>query len=118
MSSQLASRVCVACHGGMPAVPPERARELLADLPGWEIEDGRKIVKTYRFPDFAQAVEFVKAITPVIEEQGHHPNLFVRWGRVRVTYSTHAIGALTENDFIMAAKLDQVYHSRWPTPAK
>jgi 4a-hydroxytetrahydrobiopterin dehydratase len=109
MATDLTAKQCVACHGGMPALTPEEIARLMPQLHGWRIEDEKKLVKTYRFKDFVQAVDFVNAITPVIEAEGHHPTLTVRWGAVRVSYWTHAIDALTENDFIMAAKLDQIY---------
>ena len=112
MSSQLANRTCVACHGGMPALAPDEAASLLAQLEGWRVEDNKKLIKSYRFKDFVEAVDFVNAITPVVEEQGHHPVLTVRWGSVRASLWTHAIDALTDNDFIMAAKFDQVYAER------
>jgi 4a-hydroxytetrahydrobiopterin dehydratase len=75
---------------------------------GWEVEEGKRLVKAFRFKDFLGAVGFVNAITPVAEAEGHHPDLLVRWGEVRVTLWTHAVGGLTENDFILAAKIDQV----------
>ena len=90
---------------------PDRAAGLLTDLQDWEIEeaDGHPLlVKTYRFSNFVQAVDFVNRITPVAEAEGHHPDLLVSWGRVRVQLWTHAAGGLTENDFVLAAKIDQL----------
>ncbi len=115
MSSQLANRTCVACHGGMPALAAEEVAALLPQLEGWRVEDNKKLIKAYRFQDFVEAVDFVNAITPIVEEQGHHPVLTVRWGAVRVSLWTHAIDALTDNDFIMAAKFDQLYRDRAAT---
>ena len=112
MSAELATRTCVACHGGMPALTPDEVAALLAQLDGWRAEEHKKLIKTYRFADFVEAVAFVDAITPVVEEQGHHPVLTVRWGAVRVSLSTHAIDALTDNDFIMAARFDRLYRDR------
>ncbi len=112
MSAELAARTCVACHGGMPALTPDEVAALLAQLDGWRVEENKRLIKTYRFKDFVEAVDFVNAITPVVEEQEHHPVLTVRWGAVRVSLWTHAIDALTDNDFIMAARFDQLYRDR------
>ena len=105
----LAERHCVPCEKGTPPMEASLAAALLDRLQGWEIEqaDGhRQLVKTFRFPDFVQAVDFVNRITPVAEDEGHHPDLLVTWGRVRVQLWTHAAGGLTENDFVLAAKID------------
>jgi 4a-hydroxytetrahydrobiopterin dehydratase len=88
-----------------------RAAALLESLQGWEIERAgahEQLVKTFRFPDFVQAVAFVNRITTVAEDEGHHPDLLVTWGRVRVQLWTHAAGGLTENDFVMAARIDLI----------
>ena len=113
MSVSLADIKCVPCTGETPPVPPEEVAALLARLgPGWAVEEGRKLVKRYEVPGFVGAVAFVNAVAPVAEEEGHHPDLYVRWGEVRVYLWTHAIGALSENDFAMAAKIDRVYAER------
>lgn len=109
MVTELAAKHCVPCHGGMPALTAGEIAPLAARLPGWRVEDDRRLKKTFRFEDFMGAVAFVTALTPVVEAEGHHPNLSVRWGAVGVTIWTHAIDALTENDFILAAKLDRTY---------
>jgi 4a-hydroxytetrahydrobiopterin dehydratase len=105
----LAERHCVPCENGTPPMATERAASLLVELQGWKIEQSGghdQLVKAYRFPDFARAVEFVNRITPVAEAEGHHPDLMVSWGRVRVQLWTHAAGGLTENDFVLAARVD------------
>jgi 4a-hydroxytetrahydrobiopterin dehydratase len=112
----LASKHCVPCHGGMPALTAAEVAPLAAQLEGWRVEEDRRLKKTYRFADFVGAVAFVDALTPVAEAEDHHPNLAVRWGAVGVTLWTHANDALTENDFILAAKLDRVYEEL-PVPA-
>jgi 4a-hydroxytetrahydrobiopterin dehydratase len=109
--STLAERHCVPCERGTPPMAADRAASLLVELQGWEIErsDGHEqLVKTYRFRDFVQAVDFVNRITPLAEAEGHHPDLLVTWGRVRVQLWTHAAGGLTENDFVLAAKIDRL----------
>ena len=107
----LAERHCVPCERGTPPMPADQAGALLLGLQGWEIEhsDGHdQLAKAYRFPDFVRAVEFVNRITPVAEAEGHHPDLLVTWGRVRVQLWTHAARGLTENDFVLAAKIDRL----------
>ena len=109
MAVSLADIKCVPCRGGTPPLTPEQIEPLLGQLQGWEVEDGKKLVKRFKFRNFVQAVEFVNALTPVAEEEGHHPDLYVSWGLVRAYMWTHKIDGLTESDFYMAAKLDRVY---------
>ena len=110
MTGSLAERHCVPCEGGTPPLTGSKIEPLLAELEGWEVQEGKRLTKTYRFPDFVKAVDFVNAITPVAEAEGHHPDLTVGWGEVGVTLWTHAIGGLSENDFILAAKIDRLPH--------
>jgi 4a-hydroxytetrahydrobiopterin dehydratase len=87
----------------------DHAASLLVELQGWRIEQSAghdQLVKAFRFSDFVQAVDFVNRITPIAEAEGHHPDLVVAWGRVRVQLWTHAAGGLTENDFVLAARID------------
>jgi 4a-hydroxytetrahydrobiopterin dehydratase len=105
---RLAERRCVPCEGGTPPLTAEEIGPLQAQLEGWEVEDGKRLTKTFAFPDFVKAVDFVNAITPVAEAEGHHPDLTVTWGKVGVQLWTHAVGGLSENDFILAAKIDQL----------
>ena len=98
------------CEGGTPALDGEAAQGLRAKLdPAWvlEVRDGHDaLVRRYRFDGFLAAVGFVNRIAPVAEAEGHHPDLLVGWGRVEVVLWTHAAGGLTENDFILAARID------------
>ena len=97
----------------MPAVAEEVIPGFMAELdPGWRVEEGKRLIRTYRVADFNAAVALVDAITPVIDAEDHHPVLTVKWGSVRVALWTHAIDALTDNDFILAAKFDQIYRER------
>jgi 4a-hydroxytetrahydrobiopterin dehydratase len=107
MATELAKKTCVACHGGMPTTPAEEIPGLLAQLEGWRVEGGKKLVKTFKWKDWLDTIRFVDRIGDVAEREDHHPNLYVAWGRVDVTIWTHAVDALTENDFILAAKIDQ-----------
>ena len=108
----LARRRCIPCEGGVPPLSDDRARALLEQLgPGWELRRTRghdELVKTFRFADFMEAVGFVNDVTPVAEGEGHHPDLLVAWGRVEVRLWTHVAGGLTDNDFIVAAKIDEL----------
>ena len=110
-SPPLAQRHCVPCRRGTPPLAPAQAAPLLAQLEGWRVEEKgghEQLVKAYAFRDFIGAVDFVNLITPVAEEEGHHPDLLVRWGRVQVQLWTHVAGGLTENDFILAARIDEL----------
>ena len=110
--SPLADKKCVPCLGGTPPLTPAEIAPLLAQVEGWTVEDNKKLQKSFRFKNFVQAVDFVNAVTPVAEQEGHHPDLYVRWGEVRVYLWTHKIDGLTESDFVMAAKIDRVFASR------
>lgn len=106
---QLADRRCVPCQGGTPPMTRQEFQPLLAQIEGWEVPEDRKLVKTFRFKNFVEAVEFVNRIAQVAEEEGHHPDLYVAWGKVTVYLWTHKIDGLSESDFIMAAKIDRIY---------
>ena len=108
MASKLADKDCVPCKGDVPPLKPEEYAPLLKQIDGWAVDDGRKLIKSFVFKDFLGAMKFANEITPVAEAEGHHPDLYVRWGEVRVYLWTHKIDGLTESDFIMAAKIDRV----------
>ncbi len=98
---------CVPCESGTPAMTSAQADEALRSLDGWEVREGKtRIHKHYRFKDFLRAMEFVNAIAGVAEAEGHHPDFAVHYDTVEVTLWTHAVGGLSENDFIVAAKID------------
>ena len=103
---QLAQRKCEPCKGDIPPMHPADVVDWLLYLPGWEPDDYKKIRKTFRFKDFATALEFVGRIGAVAEEQEHHPDIYLAWGKVEVILWTHKINGLSENDFILAAKTD------------
>jgi 4a-hydroxytetrahydrobiopterin dehydratase len=108
-----ASRRCVPCHAGTPRLTPAEVRAALSSLPGWEAgEEFTRLHRHHRFADFAAAMRFVNALAAVAEAEGHHPDFTVRsWNLVDVTLWTHAIGGLSENDLIVAAKLDGLIES-------
>ncbi len=101
----LAAR-CVPCQAGAMPLAQERVRELMVSLRGWELVDGKKIAKEFRFKDFSEAKEMLDLVALAAEDQGHHPSVVLSYGKLKVTLSTHAAGGLTENDFIMAGLID------------
>ena len=104
--SQLSAKQCVPCRGGVPALKGDEIKPLLAELQGWDVIDEHHLTKLYPFPDFAQGLAFVNRVGELAEEQGHHPEIFLTWGKVRIDIWTHKVGGLTESDFILAAKID------------
>lgn len=106
--SELAAKSCVPCRGGVPALAEQEIESLLARLGpnGWQVISGHHLEKVYTFVDFASALAFVNRVGAVAEEQGHHPDIYLGWGKVRLTVWTHKIEGLTESDFILAAKAD------------
>jgi 4a-hydroxytetrahydrobiopterin dehydratase len=110
-----ANRKCVPCEGGTPKTEPAAVDEALRALGGWDAQyDKTRIHKHYRFKDFVQAMRFVNALAALAEAEGHHPDFAVHWNTVDVTLWTHAIGGLSDNDFIVAAKLDRLPEARPP----
>ena len=105
--STLAERDCIPCKGGVPPLTAGEIQPLLAQLDGWTAVEQHHLEKTYRLKDFARALELVNRIGAIAEEQNHHPDLTLAWGRVGVTIWTHKINGLTESDFIFAAKCDR-----------
>jgi 4a-hydroxytetrahydrobiopterin dehydratase len=107
-TTDLAGKHCKPCEGGIPAVPLEEIRLVLGALPGWTLTaDGQRIRRDWRVKGFAAALDFFNRIGRVAEEEGHHPDLHLSGYRnVSVELTTHAIGGLSENDFILAAKID------------
>ena len=113
--SELVVRTCVPCHGGAPQATPEEVARYRSQVPDWEVveEDGvAKLRRAFDFPDFASALAFTDAVGAEAEAQGHHPVLVTTWGKVTVSWWTHAIGGLHENDFIMAARTDALFDER------
>ena len=106
--SDFASRTCIPCRGGTPPLTPDQIAPLLEQLTGWTVPQFHHLEKTWRFPDFAKALAFVNRVGALAEEQGHHPDLWLSWGRVDVTIHTHKVDGLTESDFVLAAKIDSM----------
>jgi 4a-hydroxytetrahydrobiopterin dehydratase len=108
----LADKACIPCRGGVPPIEPVRAQELLAELSrGWQINKDGHLERLYTFSDFARALDFVNKVGAVAEAEGHHPDLYLAWGKCRVEIWTHKINGLTESDFYLAAKADRAFDS-------
>ena len=107
--SDLANKSCVPCQKDTPTLEDEHSRELSSQIPEWEIVERHHLRREFRFGNFREALAFVNRIGEVAEEQGHHPDISFGWGWAEVSVFTHAVGGLTENDFILAAKLDGLY---------
>lgn len=102
--SDLRAKRCVPCEGGVPRLDAGQVAALLAEIPGWEVRDER-LHRRFTFRDFVTAMRFVNRMAEVAEAEGHHPDFTVHYRQVDVTIWTHAIGGLSENDFILAAKI-------------
>ncbi len=108
-----AAKSCTPCEGGVPRMTSGEADAALGSVEGWEaLEGGAKIHRRFGFRDFAEAMRFVNALAKVAESEGHHPDFCVHYATVDVTLFTHAIGGLSENDFIVAAKLGRLPEGR------
>ena len=109
MTAALASKTCTPCRGGIPPLTADEAKNFQAQAPSWELLDGsRKIQRTFRFKNFRQAFDFVQRAGELAEAQGHHPEIAFGWGYATVALQTKKIQGLHENDFIMAAKFDEL----------
>lgn len=108
MNETLANRRCVPCQGGVPPLPDKEKAELLEQLRGWEIVENHHLSKWFEFPGFSDAQRFIMEVADLAEEQGHHPEIFWSFRKVRIDIWTHKIDNLVEADFVLAAKIDQI----------
>jgi 4a-hydroxytetrahydrobiopterin dehydratase len=111
VATPLAERHCVVCKPGTPQLPRTEIDRLLEEVLSWQVEDadGRlRLARTVKFKGFMPGVELVNRIAPIAEAEGHHPDLFLSYGSLTIWLTTHAAGGLTDNDFILAARLDKV----------
>ncbi len=104
----LAAKHCTPCEGGTPPLSPVDAAARLAQLPGWELADGA-IARRFEFKNYYQTMAFVNAVAWIAHREDHHPDLEVSYRYCRVRYSTHAVGGVSENDFICAAKVEALF---------
>jgi 4a-hydroxytetrahydrobiopterin dehydratase len=107
MEQSMAAKRCTACVGGIAALQRDQIQALRAGLgEGWRVDDDLRLEREFRFKDFKGALAFTNAVGAVAEAENHHPDIYLSWGKVRATLWTHKAKGLTENDFILAAKID------------
>jgi len=106
--SNLAKRRCIPLDSNSPSLSAENVRKYLKEIPGWAL-DADSIVKEFKFRSYLKGLEFAYSLGKVAEEQNHHPDILIRWRKVRVTLTTHDIKGLSENDFIMAGKAEKIF---------
>jgi 4a-hydroxytetrahydrobiopterin dehydratase len=112
LTCDLTQKNCKPCEGGVSPLNQQEASEMLSQIQGWELAaDAKSLTQTFRFKDFYQTMAFVNAVAWIAHQEDHHPDLEVGYSRCLIRYSTHAIGGLSENDFICAAKIDALLHS-------
>jgi 4a-hydroxytetrahydrobiopterin dehydratase len=104
----LADKTCIPCRGNVPPLTGDALTTLKAELPDWEVVEEHHLHKAFKFPDFQNALDFVNRAGAIAEEQGHHPDILLGWGKAEVTIYTHKINGLTESDFVLAAKINRV----------
>lgn len=108
MAEDLAAKTCVPCRGGVPRLEADEIGKLAGQVAGWEVVEGSRLRRRYEFANFRRALEFVNRAGEVAEREGHHPDVAFGWGYCELTIYTHVAGGLTENDFILAAKIDKL----------
>ena len=104
----LSKKECVPCKGGVPPLKGEELEKLKEQVEGWDVVEVHDITKMFKFSNFVKALAFVNKVGDIAEDQGHHPDIFLAWGKVGITICTHKINGLTESDFILAAKIDEI----------
>ena len=112
----LADQKCTSCMGGSLPLSTEEVETLKKEISDWEML-GDCLEKTYNFPNFVEAMKFANRIANIAEEENHHPDLHISWGKVRVELTTHAINGLSANDFIVAAKIDKLEGAKGEKPS-
>ena len=106
--TSLADKTCIPCRGGIPPLKGEALASLRRQLSEWTVVNEHHLTRAYKFPDFRSALAFVNRVGELAEEQGHHPDLLLGWGKVEISTWTHSVDGLTESDFILAAKIDRL----------
>ena len=107
--SILAKKDCIPCKGGVPPLKGAELEGLVQQLGhGWEVVKEHHVEKTFTFPDFQTALDFTNKVGAIAEQEGHHPDIHLAWGKVRVVIWTHKINGLTESDFVLAAKVEKI----------
>ncbi|MDP2647723.1 MAG: 4a-hydroxytetrahydrobiopterin dehydratase [Candidatus Yanofskybacteria bacterium] len=105
----LTQKKCVPCEGGIPPMKREQAHEYMSQTVGWELSsDDKKIRKEFKFGSFKEAIKFINNVARIAESENHHPDIYIFYNKVELELSTHAIKGLSENDFILAAKINKL----------
>jgi 4a-hydroxytetrahydrobiopterin dehydratase len=105
---ELATKHCVPCRGGVPSLRGQELEELQKQVPEWGVIQEHHLRRVFAFPDFVSALAFVNKVGDLAEREGHHPDIYLTWGKVEITIWTHKIDGLTESDFVLAAKIDKI----------
>ena len=105
----LSEKTCIPCRGGVPPLTTDEIRPLHAEVKDWAVVNDHHIEREFKFPDFKRALDFVNKVGNIAEEQGHHPDIYLAWGKVQVKVWTHKIDGLTESDFILGARADAAF---------
>jgi len=106
-TASLIQKHCVPCEGGTLPLTKNEYSQYLPDVPGWTVINEKKLEKDFSFKNFKEALDFVNKVGDIAEQEGHHPDIFLHnWRKVQISLTTHAIKGLSENDFILAAKID------------
>jgi 4a-hydroxytetrahydrobiopterin dehydratase len=114
-TAPLAAKSCTPCRGGVPPLTPDEVERHRGEVPAWDVrDDARRIERTFRFKNFAEAFAFVERVAAIAEAEGHHPDVTFGWGYATVSLYTHKIKGLHENDFILAAKVDRAAEGAMP----
>ncbi len=109
----LSSKHCVPCEGGLPPLVRDMATEMLNEIPGWQLLDSPdRILRRFTFDNFVKAMDFAQKVGELAETEGHHPDIGIGWGYCSVEFYTHKIKGLHENDFIMAARVNELYEAK------
>jgi len=107
LNCDLKGKKCVPCEGGTPPLTEKELEPYLPQVPDWRVEGGRALAREFKFKDFAAALVFINQLGAIAEAEGHHPDINLHdWNRVKLTLTTHAVGGLSENDFILAFKIN------------
>lgn len=107
----LADQSCVPCRGGVPPLQGEELARLSSEAPAWNVVRQHHLEREFAFPDFQQALDFTNRVGAVAEAEGHHPDIYLAWGKVGIKIWTHKIDGLTQSDFVLAAKIDRLHAS-------
>ena len=103
----MTQKKCKPCEGSMPPLAEEKANELLNQIPGWEIKDGH-VFRQFKFKNFRESISFVNKVAEIAEQEGHHPDIIINYNKVAIELWTHAVNGLSENDFILSAKINAI----------